>query len=84
MSSRFEALRATLREKGANLPCPACGHDAWEGSHEFGLVPGAADESPPGEVAPSGGALESLMDVCLNCGFLRQHMVFILERGQEN
>jgi predicted RNA-binding Zn-ribbon protein involved in translation (DUF1610 family) len=67
-----------LQDKGATLPCPACGHE------DFTLVDGDFKqefidwgESPLAALgvrpAPIRRSINYIVLVCDNCGYIRQH-----------
>ena len=75
----FDINIKRLQDKGATLPCPACGHDgftlldgdftqefrAWGGKHSGAIEP---------IIKPSSRrSLTYIVLVCDNCGYIRQH-----------
>jgi hypothetical protein len=64
-----DSLNRTLEGRGANGPCPICAKNDWHSANVF-----------PGEVTAAGDGLSTVMFVCTNCGFVRQHAISILQR----
>ncbi|MGD1120249.1 MAG: hypothetical protein ABR886_12345 [Dehalococcoidales bacterium] len=64
-----------LSERGANLPCPRCGNNA------FTLLDGyfnqIIQEEPQGIVL-SGRTIPSVVVACKRCGYLSQHAAGVL------
>jgi predicted nucleic-acid-binding Zn-ribbon protein len=64
-----------LAERGANLPCPRCGNNA------FTLLDGyfnqIIQEEPKGIVL-GGRTVPSIVVACKRCGYLSQHAIGIL------
>jgi len=64
-----------LTERGANLPCPRCGNDA------FTLLDGyfnqIIQETPRGIVL-GGRTIPSVAVACKRCGYLAQHALGVL------
>lgn len=64
-----------LTERGANLPCPRCGNDA------FTLLDGyfnqIIQETPRGIVL-GGRTIPSVAVACKRCGYIAQHALGIL------
>jgi hypothetical protein len=77
MPMDFDALDRVVRGRGATNPCPLCAADDWKGGGDLALVQRAVKVNP-GEVAAPEHGLPSLLYVCGNCGFVRQHMLFVL------
>jgi hypothetical protein len=76
MSARHDLLDF-LASRGARRPCPACGHEQWDGWNQRLTLPRTLDDmqSTPLEVIPL---------VCKNCGFVRLHSAHVLSdpRGE--
>jgi ribosomal protein L37E len=70
-----DAIIKALAERGANLPCPRCGNEA------FTLLDGyfnqIIQEQPKGIVL-GGRTIPSIVVACKRCGFLSQHAIGVL------
>ena len=64
-----DSLNRTLERRGANGPCPIWAKNDWDSANVF-----------PREVTATGDGLSTVMFVCTNCGFVRQHAISILQR----
>jgi hypothetical protein len=70
-----DAIIKALADRGANLPCPRCGNEA------FTLLDGyfnqIIQEQPKGIVL-GGRTIPSVVVACKRCGYLAQHAVGVL------
>jgi hypothetical protein len=70
-----DKLIKTVKDRGANMPCPRCGNDS------FTLLDGyfnqIIQEEPKGIVL-SGRTIPTIVIACNRCGFLSQHALGIL------
>lgn len=65
-----DAIIKKLNEKGANLPCPRCGHK------KFTLIDGYFNHTLQDNLSGlviGGKSIPSAVIGCVNCGFLAQH-----------
>jgi hypothetical protein len=65
-----ERINASLTSKGASGICPACGHSPMRISGEPGFQPNLEDTSK---------GLATAVVVCNKCGFLRHHILYIVD-----
>ena len=64
-----------LMERGANLPCPRCGNNA------FTLLDGYFNQiiqNEPKGIVLGGRTIPSIVIACKRCGYLSQHAVGML------
>lgn len=68
MSDELNAteLNRKLQERRAKFECPICNHERWGTDGERVTLPGL-------------GAREAVALVCLNCGYVRWHVINVLE-----
>ncbi len=64
--------RRWLEEKGAMLPCPACGNQDWSVGEHLAIAPAYA----PGVLKPGGYPLVLLL--CTRCTFMRWHSAMMV------
>jgi hypothetical protein len=75
-----QGIAARLLQKGALQPCPRCRYS------EFAIIDTRARIQMAGPVQTMANpnalttAIETVMAVCTNCGFVSQHLVDILNR----
>jgi ribosomal protein L37E len=70
-----DAIIKALSERGANLPCPRCGNNA------FTLLDGYFNQiiqDEPKGIVLSGRTIPSIIIACKRCGYLSQHALGVL------
>lgn len=75
-----QGIAAQLQQKGAVQPCPRCRYS------EFAIIDTTARIQMSGPVQTMANpnvfttAIETVIVVCTNCGFISQHLVDILNK----
>jgi ribosomal protein L37E len=70
-----DAIIKVLSERGANLPCPRCGNNA------FTLLDGYFNQviqDEPKGIVLGGRTIPSIVVACKRCGYLSQHAIGVL------
>jgi ribosomal protein L37E len=73
--SQKDAIIKALSERGANLPCPRCGNNA------FTLLDGYFNQviqDEPKGIVLGGRTIPSIVVACKRCGYLSQHAIGVL------
>jgi len=71
-----DKIIAALSDKGADMPCPRCGHEHFDVMD--GYFSDAVQHTEDGTLVNAGYCIPTVVVICMNCGHISQHALGVL------